>query len=204
MGAYKYQNELWRKKQSDTMRYIQRVRTWHFRHLPSLHRVQTPTRPAKARQMGYKAKQGFSVFRIRVRRGCRKRLAPKGATYGKPVNEGVNQLKFQRRIQSVAEERTGKALGGLRVLNSYWVGQDSTYKYFECIMVDPQHKAIRRDGDMNWMCSNKHKHRELRGLTSAGKKSRGLGHGAKYSQTIGGSRHKAWKNRNTMQIHRKR
>merc|ERR1712158_65485 len=82
MGAYKYQQELWRKKQSDTMKYILRA--------------VTPTRPAKARQMGYKAKQGFSVFRVRVRRGCRKRLAPKGATYGKPVNEGVNSLKFQR------------------------------------------------------------------------------------------------------------
>merc|ERR550519_300199 len=57
--------------------------------------------------LGYKAKQGYVVYRVRVRRGCRKRLAPKGATYGKPVHEGVNQLKFQRRIQSVAEERAG-------------------------------------------------------------------------------------------------
>jgi len=147
---------------------------------------------------------GFSVFRVRVRRGCRKRLAPKGATYGKPVNEGVNQLKFQRRIQSVAEERVGKALGGLRVLNSYWIGQDSTYKYFEVILVDPQHKVIRRDADMNWLATNKHKHRELRGLTSAGKKSRGLGKGHRFTQTMGGSRHRAWKRRNTLQLRRKR
>jgi hypothetical protein len=32
----------------------------------------------------------------------------------------------------------------LRVLNSYWINQDSTYKYYEVILVDPQHKAIRR------------------------------------------------------------
>merc|ERR1712076_183253 len=204
MGAYKYQQEIWRKKQSETMKYILRVRTWHYRHLPSIHRAVTPTRPAKARQMGYKAKQGFSVFRVRVRRGCRKRLAPKGATYGKPVNEGVNQLKFQRRIQSVAEERVGKALGGLRVLNSYWIGQDSTYKYFKVMLVDPMHKVIRRDGDLNWLATNKHKHRELRGLTSAGKKSRGLGKGHRFTQTIGGSRHAAWKRRNTLQLRRKR
>merc|ERR1711981_1509887 len=38
------------------------------------------------------------------------------------------------------------------------------------VMVDPQHKVIRRDADMNWIASSKHKHRELRGLTSAGKK----------------------------------
>jgi len=204
MGAYKYQQELWRKKQSDVMRYILRIRTWQYRHLPAIHRASRPTRPEKARQLGYKAKQGFVVYRVRVRRGCRKRLAPKGATYGKPVHEGINQLKFQRRIQSVAEERAGKAMGGLRVLNSYWIGQDSTYKYYEIIMIDPEHKVIRRDPDMQWLTSCKHKHRELRGLTSAGKKSRGIGHGHGYNQTIGGSRHTAWKRRNTLQLRRKR
>merc|ERR1711970_1020274 len=204
MGAYKYQQELWRKKQSDVMKYILRLRSWHFRQLPAIHRASRPSRPEKARLMGYKAKQGYVVYRVRVRRGCRKRLAPKGATYGKPVNEGVNQLKFQRRIQSVAEERAGKAMGGLRVLNSYWVAQDSTYKYYEVILVDPIHKVIRRDADMQWITQPTHKHRETRGLTSAGKKSRGVGHGHRFTQTIGGSRHKAWKRRNTLQLHRKR
>lgn len=32
--------------------------------------------------MGYKAKQGYVVYRVRVRRGGRKRPVPKGATYG--------------------------------------------------------------------------------------------------------------------------
>merc|ERR1712199_52928 len=203
MGAYKYQNELWRKKQSDVMKYILRLRSWHFRQLPAIHRASRPSRPEKARLMGYKAKQGYSVFRVRVRRGCRKRLAPKGATYGKPVHEGVNQLKFQRRIQSVAEERAGKALGGLRVVNSYWAAEDSTYKYYEVVMVDPQHKVIRRDADMQWITQPVHKHRECKGLTSAGKKSRGVGKGHRFTQTIGGSRHAAWKRRNTLQLHRK-
>merc|ERR1712050_378857 len=204
MGAYKYQNELWRKKQSDVMKYILRLRSWHFRQLPAIHRASRPSRPEKARLMGYKAKQGYVIYRVRVRRGCRKRLAPKGATYGKPVHEGVNQLKFQRRIQSVAEERAGKAMGGLRVLNSYWVAQDSTYKYYEVLMVDPHHKVIRRDPAMQWITKPTHKHRETRGLTSAGKKSRGLGHGHRFTQTIGGPRHAAWKRRNTLQLHRKR
>jgi len=30
MGAYKYLEELWRKKQSDVMRFLQRVRTWEL------------------------------------------------------------------------------------------------------------------------------------------------------------------------------
>merc|ERR1719322_1087848 len=129
---------------------------------------------------------------------------PKRATYGKPVNQGVNQLKFARSLQSVAEERAGRQCGALRVLNSYWVAQDSTYKYFKVIMVDPMHKAIRRDTEIQWICKSVMKHRENRGLTSAGRKSRGLGKGHKFSHTIGGSVHAAWKRRNTTQMHRKR
>ena len=30
MGAYKYMNEIWRRKQSETMRYLQRVRLKYF------------------------------------------------------------------------------------------------------------------------------------------------------------------------------
>lgn len=67
--------------------------------------------------------QGFVIYRIRVRRGGRKRPVPKGIVYGKPVNQGITQLKFQRNLRSVAEERAGRKLGGLRVLNSYWINQ---------------------------------------------------------------------------------
>merc|ERR1711860_339184 len=83
----------------------------------------------------------------------------------------------------IAEERVGRRVQGLRVLSSYWVGQDSTYKYFEVIMIDPFHKAIRRDAKINWMCRPVMKHRELRGLTGAGKSSRGLGKGCNFTQT---------------------
>lgn len=46
---------------------------------------------------------GYVVFRIRVRRGGRKRPVAKGATYGKPKSHGVNQLKPTRNLQSIAE-----------------------------------------------------------------------------------------------------
>lgn len=204
MGAYKYIQELYRKKQSDVMRFLLRVRCWQYRQLASVHRAPRTTRPDKARRLGYKAKQGFVIYRVRVRRGGRKRPVPKGATYGKPTNQGVNQLKFQRSLQSVAEERAGRRIGNLRVLNSYWVAEDSTYKYFEIIMVDPQHKAIRRDPKINWMCKAVMKHREMRGLTSAGRKSRGLGKGHNFTKTIGGSRRACWKRNNRFSARRKR
>lgn len=89
-------------------------------------------------------------------------------------------------------------------MNSYWVAQDSTYKFYEVILVDPAHKAVRTDPKVNWITDAVHKHRELRGLTSAGKKSRGLGKGHKYAKTIGGSRRACWKRRNTLEMHRKR
>ena len=43
--------------------------------------------------------------------------------YGKPVNQGITQLKAKRNLKSVAEERAGRRCGGLRVLNSYWVNE---------------------------------------------------------------------------------
>ena len=33
MGAYKYMSELYRKKQSDVMRYLLRIRCWQYRQL---------------------------------------------------------------------------------------------------------------------------------------------------------------------------
>lgn len=114
-----------------------------------------------------------------------------GATYGKPVRQGVNHLKFQRGLRSTAEERVGKRCGNLRVLNSYWINQDGVYKYYEVILVDPNHKAvsdyfcslgdillnprrpqIRRDPRINWIVNPVHKRREARGLTSIGKQVR--------------------------------
>ena len=49
--------------------------------------------------------------------------------YGKPVHQGVTQLKPTRNLRSVAEERAGRKLGGLRVLNSYWVNQVGSLAY---------------------------------------------------------------------------
>ena len=62
-----------------------------------VHRASRPSRPDKARRLGYKSKQGYVIYRVRVRRGNRKKHAPKGATYGKPVHQGVNKLSHSAR-----------------------------------------------------------------------------------------------------------
>jgi large subunit ribosomal protein L15e len=122
---------------------------------------------------------------------------------GKPTNQGVNQLKYQRSLKSTAEERVGRRCANLRVLNSYWINQDSTYKYYEVILVDPQHKAIRQDPRINWIVAPVHKHRESRGLTATGKKSRGLNKGHRYNKTKAGRR-KTWLRHNTLSLWRYR
>jgi hypothetical protein len=66
-----------------------------------------------------------------------------GIVYGKPVHQGIKKLKPTKNLRSLAEERVGRACGGLRVLNSYWINQDSTYKYYEVVLVDPAHNAVR-------------------------------------------------------------
>ena len=203
MGAYKYLEELYKKKQSDVLRFLLRVRCWEYRQLNVIHRASRPSRPDKARRLGYKAKQGYVIYRVRVRRGNRKKHAPKGATYGKPVHQGVNHLKPHRSLRVFAEERVGRKAANLRVLNSYWVNQDGVHKYFEVICVDPNHKAIRRDARINWIADPVHKHREARGLTSAGKKSRGIGKGHGFNKTKGG-RKATYRRNNTHQFHRYR
>ncbi|KAJ1980336.1 60S ribosomal protein L15 [Dimargaris cristalligena] len=204
MGAYKYLEELSNKKQSDVVRFLLRLRCWEYRQLNVIHRASRPTRPDKARRLGYKAKQGYVIYRIRIRRGNRKRKAHKGQVYGKPTNQGINELKNQRSMQAIAENRVGRRCGNLRILNSYWINADTTYKYYEVIMVDPSHKVIRNDPRIQWIVNPVHKHREARGLTSATRKSRGLGKGHLFNQTKGGSRHAFWRNNNTLSLRRYR
>ncbi len=174
MGAYKYLQEIWKKKQTTVLQFLLRMRTWEYRQLPAVHKCSKPSRIERARRLGYKAKQGFVIYRVRIRRGGRKRPAKKGVICGKPRAVGITGLKLAKNYRSVAEETVGRKLPALRVLNSYWVGQDATFKFWEVILVDPSHNAIKNDPRINWICKADKKHREMRGLTSAGKKHRGL------------------------------
>ena len=62
------------------------------------------------------------------------------------------------------------------------------------LTTSPNHKAIRRDPRINWIANPVHKHREARGLTSEGKKNRGLGKGSKYNHTPARA---TWRKHNT-------
>ncbi|ELA46493.1 hypothetical protein VCUG_02037 [Vavraia culicis subsp. floridensis] len=204
MGAKDYLQAFRRNKQSDVCRYLSRIRMWEYRQRPAVHRAERPTYPDKARMIGYKRKSGIYVFRVRIKRGGRPRKANDGKTDGKPSKSGIYHRKPTKNLQGLGEIRLGRKLGNLRILGSYWVCEDRQYKIFEAVAVDPMNKTIRNDGKYNWLCKAEMKHRECRGLTSATRRSRGLGKGYRFAQTAGGSRRAAWRNRNTVSLKRYR
>merc|ERR1719238_132095 len=82
--------------------------------------------------LGYRAKPGVVIYRVRMRRGDRKAKTNKGIVYGKPTNHGINRNKCAGNLRKRAECKVGARIGcTLRIMNSYWVGQDSRYKWFE-------------------------------------------------------------------------
>lgn len=198
--------EIHRKKQSDVMRYLQRINIVKARQFEEVHRQEKPTFLERARTLGYKAKRGYTIFNVRVKKGNYPRQLKynNGNTRGKCVNAGLYQIKPSLSKQVEAEIKVGKQVPNLRVLNSYWIGQDYMYKHFQVICIDPCMVEIRNDPKINWICKPVHKHREARALTSAGKKTRGLGKGPKFNNTIGGSRRTCWKKRNTLSLMRYR
>ena len=113
-------------------------------------------------------------------------------------------MKPKRSHRALAEDRVGRRLKNLRVLNSYWVGQDGTYKFFEVILVDSFHKAVRRDPHVNWICSNKQKHRENRGLTGSGRRHRGIAVKGHHDNQARPSVHQNWLRRNQISLRRYR
>ena len=135
-------------------------------------RIENPSNIPRARALGYKAKQGFSIAQVRIRKGSGLHRRP--ARGRRPKRMGVLKLTRRASRQSIAERRVGEKFPNCEVLNSYWVGEDGKNTYFEVILVDRAHPSVIADKDRNWVASGKHMRRAERGLTSSGKKGRGL------------------------------
>jgi large subunit ribosomal protein L15e len=171
-SMYKCIAETWRDKKSEPLAELQWARKIDYRKEESFVRVERPSRLDRARALGYKAKPGFIVIRARVRRGgLQKRLITAGR---KPKRKGINKITMKKNIQWIAEERVAKRFTNLAVLNSYYIGEDGKHKYYEIILVDPSHPVIKSDPKMAWLNDPANKGRVYRGLTSAGKRARGL------------------------------
>ena len=149
MGYYKYIAELWRKPREGSLAEIYRQRLIKWRREPTIVRVERPTRINRARALGYKAKQGFIVVRVRVRKGGLNRPRPRSGR--RPKRMGVQGYSPHKSAQLIAEERAARKHPNMVVLGSYWVGEDGMYKWYEVVMVDPDHPAVRNDPERNWV-----------------------------------------------------
>ena len=167
VGMYKYIKEAWKKPDAVTLR----ARMVEWRKGDAVEKVEKPLRLDRARALGYRAKKGFVVFRVRVKRGGHKRTRPHK---GRQTRKLTIRKNLDLNYRNIAERRAQAKHINLEVLNSYWIGKDGMHYFYEIIMVDPERSEIKNDPKINWIANKKNSNRVLRGLTSSGKKSRGL------------------------------
>jgi large subunit ribosomal protein L15e len=191
LNMYKYVADAWKKPDASFVKELMRQRVIKWRREPTIVRVEKPTRVDRARKLGYKAKQGFVIARARVRRGGLRKLRPRSGR--RPKRMGVKKFKPAKSLQLIAEERVARKFPNLEVLNSYWVWQDGMHKWYEVIMVDPAHPVIKADKDIGWIGGKPNTRRVFRGLTSAGKKMRGLRHKGRGAEKSRPSRKAVWR-----------
>ncbi len=167
-GLYHYIRDAWKKPDTATLRG--RMIAWRASN--AIEVVDKPLRLDRARALGYKAKKGFVVARVRVMRGGRTRI--RAGVKGRKTRKQTIRKTLKMNYKWVAETRAANYFNNLEVLNSYWIGKDGQHYFFEVILVDPQMPEIKSDRTINWITRRANSGRVYRGLTSAGKRSRGL------------------------------
>jgi len=165
-GMYHYLREAWKKPDKKVLR--ERMISW--RKSPVFTKVEKPSRLDRARSLGYKDKRGFVVVRVRLNRGGRKR--ERAGVKGRKTRKQTIRKTLKINYRQVAEIRAERKYRNLRVLNSYLIGKDGKHYFYEVILVDASRGEIKSDRTMKWIVGKKG--RAQRGLTSAGRKSRGL------------------------------
>ena len=166
MGIYKYIRNVW-KKPDRSYGSVLKDRIVEWRKSDSIERVEKPTRLDRARSLGYKAKKGYVLVRVRLTRGGRQR----------PLIKKGRRSKHTRRkkivgksYQWVAEERANRKYRNCEVIGSYEIANDGKYYYYEIILGDREYLSkypnTKHFANMNG--------KVFRGLTSSAEKSRGL------------------------------
>ncbi len=117
-----------------------------WRTEPTINRIERPSRLDRARKLGYKAKQGITVVRIRVGRGGMRKQRPVAGR--RPKHIGVVRIKQGISMRKVAERRVSEKYPNMEVLGSYYLHKDGMYYWFEVILADPSHPAISKDKEM--------------------------------------------------------
>ena len=166
-GFYHYIKQAWKKPDKKVLR--ERMIEWRKSNVLTV--VDKPLRLDRARALGYKDKKGFVVIRIRVKRGGHRRPRPNKGRRSKRMHTRKN-LKMS--YKWIAESRVQRKYTNLEILNSYPIGKDGLHYFYEVICDDASKPEIKNDKNLKNIGIGSNKKRALRGLTSAGKKSRGL------------------------------
>ncbi len=167
---YTYIRDAWKNPDQTYVHDLRWQRLQEWRKERSVVRIRRPTRIDRARSLGYKAKQGIIMVRAKVRRGGRRKSRYIRGRRTKRM--GMHKITARKSLQWISEERASRKYPNMQVLNSYWVGEDGKHKWYEIILVDPNHPVIKSDPQLKWICDVSG--RAERGLTSAGRKGRGL------------------------------
>ena len=142
---YHHIAETWKSMLKTRSQYL-KDKAYLWRREPTIHRIEYPSRLDRARALGYKAKQGIIVVRIRVGRGGMRKQRPVSGR--RPKHLGVVHIKQSISMKLVAQRRVGEKFLNLKVLGSYLLYKDGQYSWFEVILIDPNHPVIIKDKEI--------------------------------------------------------
>ena len=104
--AYKYIAKAWKKPNETYVKDLMWHRAIKWRTQNAITRIERPTRLDRARNLGYKAKQGIVMVRVRVKRSGFRKTRPVSGRRQKRM--GVNKIKFSKNMRMIAEERASR------------------------------------------------------------------------------------------------
>ena len=138
-------DQVWLKMlKENPMELRQRAVVW--RNQNAVTRVEKPSRIARARRLGYKAKQGIIVIRMRVGTGGMRKQRPRGGR--RPKHLGVTKIKADVSMKQVAERRVLERYPNMKLLGSYFLYKDGMHYWFEVVLADPSHPRIAKDKEI--------------------------------------------------------
>ena len=139
------QDQVWLKMlKENPIELRQRAVIW--RNENAVTRVEKPSRIARARRLGYKAKQGIVVIRMRVGTGGMRKQRPRGGR--RPKHLGVTKIKADVSMKQVSERRVLERYPNMKLLGSYFLYKDGMHYWFEVVLADPSHPRIAKDKEI--------------------------------------------------------
>ena len=139
------QDQLWIQLWKDNAREL-RERIVGWRKQNAIVRIEKPSRIQRARRLGYKAKQGIIVIRMRVGTGGMRKQRPTGGR--RPKHLGVTRIKADVNMKTVAERRVLERYPNMKLLGSYFIYKDGMHYWYEVILADPVHPRIVQDKEL--------------------------------------------------------